>query len=57
LTNTEYRLFYRGKRDEEWSGTKAQCENAMKFKVERQGWDATKFEIKGGFKPRKGFNL
>lgn len=55
--NTEYRVFYNSKKDDEWSGTKAQCENFKKCKVERHKWDSSKFEIKGGFKTRKSFNL
>ena len=52
---TEYKLFYNKK--EEWSGTKAQCENAKKCKVDRHHWNEEKFEIKGGFKPRLDFSL
>ena len=54
---TEYRVFYKNKKDDEWSGSKAECETFKKNRVERHGWDESKFEIKGGFKPREGFSL
>ena len=54
---TEYRVFYKGKKDDEWSGTKIQCESFIKNRVERHGWDEAKLEIKDGFKPRASFNL
>ena len=52
----EFRVFYRGKPHSEFHGNKEQCEHLKQERIKLHNWDASKFEIKGGFK-NKGFSL
>lgn len=54
--NIQYRVFYKGKQHAEFHGTQSQCEHFKKERIKFHNWDASKFEIKGGFE-NKGFKL